>query len=185
MPITISRTQVFGLVSDISCSSLSGRFSSVLCIWRSSSLWLEAGSLALLPTLCCMSQCSLLQDHLTHLLFQFVCNLGILVSGGGGAHSIPRRSAWLSYPDQVCILRAPQCFVRFCMAHLVRFFSLHCLTSSKLTIVYRVVLTFMLLIVIIQGIMGVRRGEGVAGPMVEVWAKGKRSRGTKVNTKVG
>ena len=55
MPIIISQTPVFGLVSVISCSSLSGRFSSVLCIWRSSSLWLEAGSLALLLTLCCMS----------------------------------------------------------------------------------------------------------------------------------
>ena len=56
------------------------------------------------------------------------------------------------------------------------FFSLyHCLTS-KLTIVYRVVLTFVFLFVIIRAIMGARRGEGVAGPMVEVWAKGKRSR---------
>ena len=40
--------------------------------------------------------------------------------------------------------------------------------KHKLTIVYRVVLTFMLIFVIIQGIMGMRRGEGVAGPMVEV-----------------
>ena len=63
-----------------------------------------------------------LEDHITHRLFQFICNLGILVSGCGGAHSIPRRSAWLPYPDRVCILRTPERFVRFCMAHLVRFF---------------------------------------------------------------
>ena len=70
-----------------------------------------------------VSYCSpLIQNHHTHPLFQFVCNLGILVSGSGSAHSIPRRSAWLPYPNRVCILRAPQCFVRFCMAHLVCFF---------------------------------------------------------------
>lgn len=127
-------------------------------------------------------------DPFTHLLFQPVRNLGVLVSGGSSAHSIPWRSAWLPYPDRVCILRTSQRLVRFCMAHLVRFFfsfPLHCLTSGNLTIFYRVVLTFMLLFVIIRGIMGARRGEGVAGPMVEVWAKGKRSRGAKVNTKVG
>ena len=45
----------------------------------------------------------------------------------------------------------------------------------KLIIVYRVVLTFVFLFVIIQGIMRMRRGEGVASPMVEVWAKGRRS----------
>ena len=132
MPITISRTPVSELVSDISCLHLSGRFSSVLCIWRSSSLWLEAGSLALLLTFCCMSHCSPVQDTiLTYRLFQFVCNLGILVGGGGGAHSISWRSAWLPYPDRVCILRTPERFVRFCMAHLVCFF-FHlrtCLTS--------------------------------------------------------
>ena len=114
-----------------------------------------------------------LQNHLTHRLFQFVCNLGVLVSGSGSAHSIPRRSARLPYQHRVCILWTPERFIRFCMAHLVRFFflSLHCLTGSKLTIVYRVVLTFMFLFVIIQGIMRMRRGEGVASPMVEVWAK--------------
>lgn len=52
------------------------------------------------------------------------------------------------------------------MAHLVRLS--YCLTGSKLTVVYRVVLTFMLIFVVIQGIMVARRGEGVAGPMVEV-----------------
>jgi hypothetical protein len=46
-------------------------------------------------------------------------------------------------------------------------------------------LTLMFLFVIIQGIMRMKRGEGVVRPMVEVWAKGKRSRGAKVNTKVG
>ena len=35
------------------------------------------------------------------------------------------------------------------MAHLVRFFSQNYLTGSKLTMVYRVVLTFMLLFVLI------------------------------------
>ena len=124
MPITISRTLAFGLVSVISCSSRFGRFSSVLCIWRSSSLWLEAWSLALLLTLCCMSHCSPLQDHSTHLLFQLVFNLDILVGSSGGDHSNPRRFAWLPYPVRVCILRTAQCFGRFCMAHLVRIFSL-------------------------------------------------------------
>ena len=60
--------------------------------------------------------------HLIHLLFQFVCNLGILVSGRGSAYSIPRRSAWLPYPDRICILRTPECSVRFCVDDLVRSF---------------------------------------------------------------
>ena len=117
------------------------------------------------------------QCHLIHLLFQFVCNLGILVGGGGSAYSIPRRSAWLSYPDWICILRTPERFVRFCVDDLVRAFFLPALSHKqlKLIIVYRVVLTFVFLFVIIQGIMRMRRGEGVATPMVEVWAKGKRS----------
>ena len=46
--------------------------------------------------------------------------------------------------------------------------SLHRLTGSKLIIVHRVLLTFMLLFVLIRGIIGARRGEGVAAPMVEV-----------------
>lgn len=71
MPITISRTPVFGLVSAISCSSLFGLFSSVLYIWRFSSLWLEDGLLALLLTLCCMSHCSPLEDRTISLICCF------------------------------------------------------------------------------------------------------------------
>jgi hypothetical protein len=48
------------------------------------------------------------------------------------------------------------------------FFSLHCLRRRELTIVYRVLLTLMFLFVIIQGIMRMKRGEGVVRPMVEV-----------------
>ena len=88
MPITISRTLVFRLVSAISCSSiwtvLVGYVYSALFI-----SWLEAWSQALLLTLCCMSHSSPLQNHLIHLLFQLVCSLDILVSSGGD-HSNPR-----------------------------------------------------------------------------------------------
>jgi hypothetical protein len=166
MLITISRTTVFRLSSAISCSPLSGRFSWVLCIWRSSSLWLDTFSLALLLILCCMSHCSPLQDHFTHLLFQLVFNLDILVSCGDGAFAIHRRNAWLP-SDKFWILWTTQRFGRFCMARLVCFL-LPTLQGSKFTIVYRVLLTFALIFVLIRGIMGARRGEAVTAPMVEV-----------------
>jgi hypothetical protein len=42
------------------------------------------------------------------------------------------------------------------------------LQGSKFTIVYRLLLTFTLLFVLVRGIMGARRGEAVTAPMVEV-----------------
>lgn len=54
MPIITLQTQVFGLVSAISCSFPSGRSPWGLYIWHSSSLWLGISSLVLFLTLHCM-----------------------------------------------------------------------------------------------------------------------------------
>jgi hypothetical protein len=53
-------------------------------------------------------------------------------------------------------------------AWLIWFVFLPTLHGNTLTIVYRVLLTFMLFFVLIRGIMGAKRGEGVTASMVEV-----------------
>ena len=55
------------------------------------------------------------------------------------------------------------------MAHLVRI-PFYIISGSKLTVIFRVVLSLMLVAVIVRGIIVGRRGEGVNAttPMVEV-----------------
>jgi hypothetical protein len=169
MPTTTSRTPVFELVSAISCSSLSGRFSSVLCIWRSSSPWLEVGSLALLLTLCCMSQLFPVTGSIS-----LICCFSLFVTWvfwlAAAAALTQSLGGALDCHTQTEFVYCGQLNALSGFAWLIWFVSVSpyiCLTH-KLIIVYRVVLTFMFLFVIIQSIMRMRRGEGVASPMVEV-----------------
>lgn len=128
-----------------------------------------------------MSHCCSLGDHFAHLVFQLVCDLDILVSCSSGAHSIRRRSPQLQHADLLCLLRTAQRFGRFRMAHLVRI-PFYIISGSKLTVIFRVVLSLMLVAVIVRGIIVGRRGEGVNAttPMVEVWVKGEREEIPKV-----
>lgn len=117
---------------------LSGRFSSVMCIRRSSSHGWKHDQKH------CFSLCVVCPILLRYRTILFICCFSLFV-------------AWIFWLAVVGItqtlgpslLRTPQHFGRFCMAHLVRFFSQNYLTGSKLTMVYRVVLTFILLFVLI------------------------------------
>ena len=133
----------------------------------------------LLLTLCCMSHCSLSREHCTHLLFSlsltwifWLAAATALTQALGGALNCNIIEDKFVYCGH---LNAMEGF-----AWLIWFVFLLTLQGNKLTIVYRLMLTLMLFFVAIRGILGARRGDEVTAPMVEVWAKGKRPKYTKV-----